>query len=88
MTGTKDITWYKGIALERIRKAHVSNGDYFSVEEIDELLKGLYFDAPKISVKDVKHEEFQGFKEYCKFYAISILDLDLDDNDGIKLNFK
>ena len=85
---TADKKWYKGIALERIREAHVKNGDYFSIEEVDELWKACHFDDPKISCNDIDHKEFQQFKEYCKFYAISILDLDLDDNDKrIDLNF-
>jgi len=88
MASKADIKLYKGVFLERIRQAHVSNGDYFSIEELDELLKDLYFDNKFISTTEVEHEEFQGFKEYCKFYAISILDLDLDDNNEIKLNFK
>ena len=68
---TKDKKFYKGILLIKIRRKLISDGTYYSVEELDLFLKA-YADLEGISCNDMSHEEMQILKEFCKQFARSI----------------
>ena len=81
----RDITFYKAILLEQIHKEVVSKGASISSEEMDLFLKD-YADLANMSCLDMSHDQMQQLKEWSKFFAMTI-DLDIDKNNGIHLNF-
>ena len=84
---TKDIKFYKGVILIEIHKQLRENGDFFSIEELDNFLKD-YADLTHESCSDLNHFQMQQLKEYSKQFATSIgMGEDCFDNDKTTLKF-
>jgi len=85
-----DIKLYKGVFLERIVEAHNERyeDNQTDVKTLDAYLKFLLFGDEHISIKDISHEDMQNLKENVKYFALNRYDLDLDDNDDIKFNWR
>jgi hypothetical protein len=84
---TKDIKFYKGVILIEIHNKLCHDGDFMSIEELDNFLKD-YADLTNESCSDLNHWQMQQLKEYCKQFACSIgMGEDALDNDKTTLKF-
>ena len=75
MNTSRQIKFYKGVILVKYHEKVVADGAFLSIDECDELLKGLW-DID--SVSNLSFEEMKDFIEHCKFQCAQI-GLDIKD---------
>lgn len=79
MPSKRDITFYKSIILVQIHSKMIQDGAVVSIGEVDDWLKYMY--GYEGSTKDMTHEQFQEFKENCKFIGAQLGVIILDQEE-------